>query len=102
MLGVDRADLVGDLDPELLMPLVVDRFGATQRVAVELVTGQVVEGQQDGSVRDDVDPGLAATCLLLAAQSFVFSARILVAEAKSEASVGELRRLLDSYLRPSA
>jgi AcrR family transcriptional regulator len=89
-----------DLDPELLMPLVVDRFGATQRVAVELVTGQVVEGQQDGSVRADVDPGLAATCLLLAAQSFVFSARILVAEAKSEASVGELRRLLDSYLKP--
>ena len=90
-----------DLDPELLMPLVVDRFGATQRVAVELVSGQVVEGQQDGSVRADVDPGLAATCLLLAAQSFVFSARILVAEAKSEASVGELRRLLDSYLRPA-
>ena len=89
-----------DLDPELLMPLVVDRFGATQRVAVELVTGQVVEGQQVGSLRADVDPGLAATCLLLAAQSFVFSARILVAEAKSEASVGELRRLLDSYLKP--
>ena len=91
-----------DLDPELLLPLVVDRFGATQRVAVELVTGQVVEGQQDGSVRSDVDPGLAATCLLLAAQSFVFSARILVAEAKSEASGGELRRLLDSYLRPTS
>ena len=89
-----------DLDPELLLPLVVDRFGATQRAAVALVALQVAEGQQDGSVRDDVDPSLAATCLLLAAQSFVFSARILAAEAKSEASGGELRRLLDSYLRP--
>lgn len=89
-----------DLDPELLMPLVVDRFGATQRAAVALVALQVVEGQQDGSVRADVDPSLAATCLLLAAQSFVFSARILAAEAKSEASGGELRRLLDAYLRP--
>jgi AcrR family transcriptional regulator len=89
-----------DLDPELLLPLVVDRFGASQRAAVELVAGQVAEGQRDGSVRTDVDPGLAATCLLLTAQSFVFSARILAAEAKAEASGGELRRLLDAYLRP--
>jgi AcrR family transcriptional regulator len=89
-----------DLDPELLLPLVVDRFGATQRVTVELVAEQVAEGQRDGSVRTDVDPSLAATCLLLAAQSFVFSARILVAESKAEGSRGELRRMLDSYLRP--
>lgn len=89
-----------DLDPELLLPLVVDRFGATQRVAVELVAAQVVEGQQDGSVRTDVDPSLVATCLLLTAQSFVFSARILAAEAKAQASGGELRRLLDRYLAP--
>jgi AcrR family transcriptional regulator len=89
-----------DLDPELLLPLVVDRFGATQRAAVDFVAEQVSAGQQDGSVRTGVDPRLAATCLLLAAQSFVFSARILVAEAKSESSVPELRRLLDSYLLP--
>jgi AcrR family transcriptional regulator len=89
-----------DLDPELLLPLVVDRFGATQRVAVDLVAVQVQEGQHDGSVRTDVDPALAATCLLLTAQSFVFSARILAAEAKAQASGGELRRLLDSYLQP--
>ena len=89
-----------DLDPELLLPLVVDRFGATQRAAVDLVAEQVAEGQQDGSVRADVDPALAATCLLLTAQSFVFSARILAAEAKAEASGGELRLLLDRYLVP--
>jgi AcrR family transcriptional regulator len=89
-----------DLDPELLLPLVVDRFGATQRVTVELVAEQVAEGQRDGSVRTDVDPSLAATCLLLAAQSFVFSARILVAESKAVGSRGELRRMLASYLRP--
>jgi AcrR family transcriptional regulator len=91
-----------DLDPELLMPLVVDRFGATQRVAVDLVAALVADGQRDGSVRADVEPRLAATCLLLAAQSFVFSARILVAEAKADASGSELRHLLASYLRPIA
>lgn len=90
-----------DLDPELLLPLVVDRFGSTQKVAVDLVAAQVEEGFRDGSVRE-VDPRLAATCLLLTAQSFVFSARVVAAEHKPEATAGELRRLLDGYLRPGA
>ena len=89
-----------DLDPELLLPLVVDRFGATQRVAIDLVAAQVEEGFADGSVRR-LDPRLAATCLLLTAQSFIFSARVIAAEHKQEETAGELRRLLDGYLRPS-
>ena len=88
-----------DLDPELLLPLVVDRFGASQRAAVALVAEQVVQGQADGSVREG-DPGLLATCALLTAQSFVFSARVIAAEHKSEQSGAELGRLLDGYLRP--
>lgn len=88
-----------DLDPELLLPLVVDRFGSTQRAVVDHVAAQVVEGQQDGSVRP-VDARLAATCLLLTAQSFVFSARIVQAQHPADATLGELRRLLDAYLRP--
>jgi AcrR family transcriptional regulator len=88
-----------DLDPELLLPLVVDRFGSSQRAIVEAVAAQVAAGQADGSVRE-VDPTLAATCLLLTAQSFVFSARVLAAEHKAEASRAELRRLLDGYLLP--
>lgn len=88
-----------ELDPELLLPLVVDRFGSSQRAAITLVAEQVAEGQADGSVRA-VDRDLAATCLLLTAQSFVFSARVLAAEHKAEASRGELRHLLDAYLRP--
>ena len=89
-----------DLDPELLLPLVVDRFGSTQRAVIEHVAAQVAEGQRDGSVRD-VDPQLAATCLLLTAQSFVFSARIVGALHPVESTSTELRRLLDSYLRPT-
>ena len=85
-----------DLDPELLLPLVVDRFGSTQRAVVDHVAAQVAEGQRDGSVRP-VDDRLAATCLLLTAQSFVFSARVVSA---LEGTSGELRLLLDSYLRP--
>ena len=88
-----------DLDPELLLPLVVDRFGSSQRAIVGAVAEQVTAGQADGSVRE-VDPVLAATCLLLTAQSFVFSARVLAAEHKADASSGELRRLLEGYLLP--
>lgn len=88
-----------DLDPELLLPLVVDRFGSSQRAAVELVAAQVEEGQREGSVRSG-DPQLLATCLLLTAQSFVFSARIIAAQHKSEHTGAELRRLLTGYLLP--
>ncbi len=87
-----------DLDPELLLPLVVDRFGSSQRVAVDQVAEQVVQGQRDGSIRDG-DPQLLATCALLTAQSFVFSARVIAAEHKSDVTGEELRRLLDGYLR---
>jgi AcrR family transcriptional regulator len=87
-----------DLDPELLLPLVVDRFGASQRAIVERVEQEVRAGQADGSVRAG-DPTLLATCLLLTAQSFVFSARVVARELAGEQTGAELRRLLDGYLR---
>lgn len=88
-----------DLDPELLLPLVVDRFGSSQRAIVQAVAEEVRHGQADGSVRAG-DPVLLATCALLTAQSFVFSARVIAAESKAEQAGAELARLLDGYLRP--
>ena len=88
-----------DLDPELLLPLVVDRLGSSQRAIVAAVAAEVAHGQADGSVREG-DPDLLATCLLLTAQSFVFSARVIAAAHKAERTGAELRRLLDGYLRP--
>lgn len=82
-----------DLDPELLLPLIVERFGSTQRAAMELIAAQVTEGQLDGSVRP-VDPEVAATTVLLTTQSFVFSARLV-----DDAVLDELGHLLEAYLR---
>jgi AcrR family transcriptional regulator len=82
-----------DLDPELLLPLVVDRFGSTQKVAMSLIAGQLAEGHRDGSVRD-LDADIAATVVLLTAQSFVFSARLV-----DTGALKELRHLLEAYLR---
>ncbi|MDP9181421.1 MAG: TetR/AcrR family transcriptional regulator [Actinomycetota bacterium] len=81
-----------DLDPEMLLPLVVDRFGSTQRAALELIAEQVREGQQDGSVHAG-DAERMATAVLLTSQSFVFSARLV-----DDATLAELRPLLDGYL----
>ena len=88
-----------DVDPELLLPLVVDRFGSTQRAAIDVVAGLVAQGVAEGSIRA-VDPHLAATCLQLTAQSFVFSARVVEAETEPGATAAELRRLFDGYLAP--
>lgn len=82
-----------DADPELLLPLVVERFGSTQQAALALCAAAVVEGQQDGSIRA-LDPAVAARTLLLTCQSFVFSARLVDADV-----LEELRPLLDGYLR---
>ena len=82
-----------DLDPELLLPLIVDRFGSTQTAVLELVADLLEEGKREGSVRP-LDTRLAATCVLLTAQSFVFSARMV-----PEAAYDELRRMLEGYQR---
>ena len=83
-----------DLDPELLLPLIVDRFGSTQVAAREFVLQQLDKGRQDGSIRV-ADTSLQATCFLLGVQSFIFSARLVEPQGVSE----ELRLLLDGYLR---
>jgi AcrR family transcriptional regulator len=82
-----------DLDPETLLPLVVERFGSTQKAALALIAEQVRDGQQDGSIHV-ADPERAATAVLLTCQSFVFGARLI-----DDATLDELRPLLDGYLR---
>ena len=61
-----------DAEPELLLPYVLGRIGATQRYALTLLAPAVAAGQADGSVRAG-DPEIIARGVLLAAQSFLFS-----------------------------
>ncbi len=90
------------LDPEELMPLVTDRLGSTQRLVREhLVTGiragQAGEGG-DGSIREG-DTDLLALTVLVTAQSFVFSSRVVRQE--DPRAYDELRLLVDRYLAPA-
>lgn len=88
-----------DVDPEMLLPYVIDRLGSTQRAGVALFERWLAEGQADGSVRLG-DVGDLAYCLQLVVQGFVLSARITARERDTDAVLAELRLLLDSYLAP--
>lgn len=89
-----------DLDPELLLPLIVDRLGATQLAAVQWLRGEVEAGQADGSIRTDLDPGAGAMTILLCTQSYVFSSRIIDARDDGPELRRQLRVMLERYLAP--
>jgi AcrR family transcriptional regulator len=91
---------VAEVDPELLLPYVVERLGTTQRAAIDLLKSWISEGQRDGSIRRG-DPRLLAHSVLLTTQSFVLAARVTGAPARAKA-LAELRELIDRYLRSEA
>jgi AcrR family transcriptional regulator len=91
---------VVEVDPELLLPYVVERLGTTQRLALDLLRSWVSEGQSDGSIRRG-DPRTLAFGLLLTAQSFVLAARVTRTPSRTRA-LTELGVLLDRYLQPDS
>ncbi|MGW2033336.1 MULTISPECIES: TetR/AcrR family transcriptional regulator [Streptomyces] len=92
-----------DVDPELLLPYVLDRRGASQEALLALLADALREGHADGSVR----PGHTerqARVLLLTVQSFALSLRTMAdeddPELDSAALLAELRTLLERTLTP--
>jgi AcrR family transcriptional regulator len=101
-----------DVDPEFLMPFVVERLGSSQRAVVAVLSDLLRAGMADGSIRSitdtdakaaaeaDKDVSTVAYTMLLTVQSFIFSSRITAAESDPTRVMAELRVLLDAYLRP--
>jgi AcrR family transcriptional regulator len=87
-----------DVDPELLLPYLTDRWGSTQRLSVGHLRRLVAEGQADGSVRRG-DAETIARMLVLLATPYVVG-RGLMTELDPEAMLAELERLVDRWLRP--
>lgn len=90
-----------ETDPELLVPYVLERLGATQRLVLELLCEQLREAQAGGAVRA-ADPAAQARMVLLVVQSYVLSADALGDEITEEALARELYLTLDGYLAPRA
>jgi AcrR family transcriptional regulator len=89
-----------ELDPELLLPYLLSRRGRSQQAVLELVAGQLREGQQAGDVRDG-DTEAMARALLLAVHGFVLSAHTMVDDLASEEELdAELGTILTRALVP--
>lgn len=93
------------VDPELLLPYLLDRRGRTQDALLARLEAGIAEGQRDGSVRDG-DPALLARSVLLTAHGFALSAPTMTDASGHDhgrdlpALDAELRTLVERYLRP--
>ncbi len=88
-----------EVDPELLLPYVIDRIGETQRAVLDVLERYIAEGQRDGSIRGGDAPVMAA-CLELSARGFVFSARASERACDAASAFDQLRMMIDAYLTP--
>lgn len=88
------------LDPELLLPYLLDRRGRTQNTLLGVLVQAVTDGQRDRSVR--AGPAtLLARSVLLATYGWVLSARTMSDAGVSVESLdAELRLLVERYLAP--
>ncbi|GAB3493773.1 TetR/AcrR family transcriptional regulator [Amycolatopsis cihanbeyliensis] len=89
-----------DLDAEMIMPYVVQRLGATQRLAEEVIDTLIAVGHADGSIRH-ADRATQARAVLLVVQSFVLSLRPATVDVDESTLMDELGHLLDATLRPA-
>ncbi|WP_328862680.1 TetR/AcrR family transcriptional regulator [Streptomyces sp. NBC_00306] len=92
-----------DVDPELLLPYLLDRRGATQDALLELIVTAVEEGQADGSLRRD-HAVRQARSLLLVVQGFTLSLRTMTDDSEPDLTAAafqqELRTVLERMLAP--
>jgi AcrR family transcriptional regulator len=87
-----------DVDPELLLPYLTVRVGATQQLALGRIRRVVTEGHADRSIRSG-DPDVMAMSLLMTVLPWIVSARLFDAVGRLEA-LAELERGLDGWLAP--
>jgi AcrR family transcriptional regulator len=89
-----------EVDPELLLPYLLQRRGRSQDNILGLVEPLIAEGQAASAVRPG-DPTLLARSIMLAALGFTLSAETMVDDERPvEAYDEELRALLERYLAP--
>lgn len=88
-----------DVDPEVLLPYVVERHGTVQRRALAVVGELVRDGHEDGSIRRG-DPAVLAHVVVQAVQAHLLSHRIAATELGEGAVRDGLLDLLDRGLAP--
>ncbi|MGI8633366.1 MAG: TetR/AcrR family transcriptional regulator, partial [Solirubrobacterales bacterium] len=92
-------DRILELDPELLVPYMVERVGESQRAIRAMLADAIAAGHADGSVRQ-ADPAVMAAAVELTARGYVLGARARDDAFADDAALDELRTMLDRYLAP--
>ena len=87
-----------DLDPEWLLPYLLERRGRSQDSVLEALTERIAEGQHAGEVRSG-SPALLARGVVLAAHGFALSLPTMAdGEVAADALDAELVELVRRYL----
>lgn len=93
----DLVRRIVDVDPEVLLPYLLQRPGRSQEHIVDLTAAAIESGQRDGSVRAG-EPATMASTLILAAHGFLLSAHTMRQDVA--ALDDELAVLIEGYLTP--
>jgi AcrR family transcriptional regulator len=89
-----------ELDPERVLPYLLERPGRSQGLVLAALVEQVRAGQSSGDIREG-DPHLLARSIVLACHGFTLSAQTMTRPGVTVASLdAELAALVDGYLRP--
>lgn len=88
-----------DIDPEFLIPYLLQRRGRTQDQLLATMVMMVEAGQADGSIRSG-EPTLLASSMMLAGLGFAVSMSTVTDKADPKNLDAELRLLLDRYIAP--
>jgi hypothetical protein len=89
-----------ELDPELLLPYLLNRRGRSQDLILGLIEEAISVGQAEGSIRAG-NPTVMARTLVLAAHGFVLSGHTMVDDDVSEDDLyAEARVVLSRVLAP--
>jgi AcrR family transcriptional regulator len=89
-----------ELDPERLLPYLLERPGRSQSLVLTMVLDQVRAGQRVGEIRAG-DPHLFARSVVLACHGFALSASTMTRPGVSLTLLDEqLAALVEGYLRP--
>jgi AcrR family transcriptional regulator len=89
-----------ELDPERLLPYLLERPGRSQSLVLSVVVDQVRAGQAAGEIRAG-DPQLLARSVVLTCHGFALSAATMTRPGVSVALLDEqLAVLVENYLRP--
>ncbi len=89
-----------DVDPELVVPYLLDRRGRSQQLILDVLAERIGEGQRAGQLRAG-DPDLLARTVVLSAHGLVLSAHTMADGAVTEDALdAELGTFLARGLTP--